>query len=86
MNIRTYAWPLEAPNDIEHATLTLPDAEVRGYVARLEAAAREQGFSFAAYDEGVLPWALLWFYSADTGRSGVHCGHPDCITPIGTMP
>jgi hypothetical protein len=86
MEIRTFAWTAETPNDVEDATFIKPDGEVRAYVAVLETAAREQGFSFAVYDVGVVPWAVLWCYDAVTGRAAVHCGLPECITPIGVMP
>ena len=86
MKLRTFAWAAEAPASVEHAVLTVADAEVRGYLDRLEAAAREQGFSFTVYDEGVLPWASLWCYDADTGRAAAHCGLPECITPVGVIP
>lgn len=86
MKLQTFVWALETPNDIEHATFTKPDGEVRAYVADLEAAAREQGFSFAVYDVGVCPMASLWCYDAVTGRAAASCGIPGCITPVGVMP
>lgn len=86
MEIRTFAWTPGAPGAVEHATLTVADPEVRAYVARLEAAARDQVFSFAVYDEGTLPLASLWCYDAVTGHAGVSCGLPDCITPVAVMP
>jgi hypothetical protein len=86
MEIRTFAWTPEAPSAVEHATLTVADAQVRGYVAKLETGARDLGFSFAVYDEGAAPWASLWCYDAATGRAGVCCGLPECITPVGVMP
>jgi hypothetical protein len=70
MDIRTYAWTTEAPGDIEHAELAKADAEVPAYVAELEAAAREQGFSFAVYDKGACPWAVVRWYAADLGLAG----------------
>jgi hypothetical protein len=87
MKLRTFAWTLQAPNAVEHATLTVEDAAVRPYVARLEAGARELGFSFTVYDEGVLPWAVLYGYDAATGQAGAGgCGLPECTTPVGVMP
>jgi hypothetical protein len=86
MKLRTYAWELQAPGDVEHAEFILPDGKVRPYVTRLEAAARAQGFSFSVYDAGVLPWASLWGYDASTGLAGVYCGLHGCITPVGVMP
>lgn len=86
MKLRTFVWTLQAPNAIEHATLTVADGEVRGYVVRLETEAREQGFSFAVYDLGVCPMASLWCYDAATGRAAASCGIPGCITPVGVMP
>jgi hypothetical protein len=86
MKLQTFAWTPQAPNAVESATLTLEDAAVRPYVARLEAGAREQGFSFTVYDAGVLPWASLWCYDAVTGHADVHCGLAECLTPVGVMP
>jgi hypothetical protein len=86
MKLRTFAWTPEAPNAVEHATLTVADVQVRAYVGKLEAGAREQGFSFAVYDAGVLPAAVLRCYDAVTGQADVHCGLPECITPVGVMP
>jgi hypothetical protein len=86
MKLRTYAWTTGAPNDVEHAEFDKPDGEVRAYVAALETAARDQGFSFAVYGAGVLPWASLRSYAADTGHAGPPCDVPGCTTPVGVMP
>jgi hypothetical protein len=75
MKLRTYAWTEQNPNAIEMAAPAVADAEVPAYIARLDTAAREQRFSYAAYDEGVLPWKVLRFYDAVTGQSGTRCEH-----------
>jgi hypothetical protein len=76
MELRTFAWTADTPvGGIEHAALTRPDSEVPAYLAGLDGAAREQRFSFAAYNAGVLPWEPLRWYDAVTGQSGTRCEH-----------
>lgn len=80
MDLRTFAWTAEAPNSVEHAVLTKADGQVPAYVATLEAAARDLGFSFAAYNTSVLPWEVLRFYDAVTGNSGTRCEHVTAVS------
>jgi hypothetical protein len=79
VKLRTYAWTTESPGAIEQAELTIPDTEVPGYADRLDAAAREQGFSFATYRTDVLVhpegWPLVRWYAADLGHGGTRCEH-----------
>lgn len=75
MQLITFAWTTDNPNAVEHAALSKPDAEVPAYVDALDKAAREQGFSYATYDAGVLPRALLRYYAADLKQGGTRCEH-----------
>jgi hypothetical protein len=75
MKLRTFAWTPDNPDAVEHAVLTVADAEVPAYITRLDTEAREQGFSYASYSTAILPWAVLRFYDAVTGETGTRCEH-----------